>query len=402
MAVTLVGQACKPDLRLFLEAEVSIKFVCRCGKHLRARDEMASRRSRCPRCGAPVGIPPLRPTHQGATLGPISLVERQSTRAALSIGLAFPGVARPAEAIDPLSLDPASVQVISSGRDLSGQSKRSPRHEQKPAPGSRLDWRHRRWMETHWYQCLLLPRGAWPLVLGLAFLLTVFSGGLAIALPILVRDLQAGGSWLQWLCLPCLSIPLLVFGYGSGFLDGVFASAKAGEVGTVRWPGRNIVLALQSGARWLLCFLAGPAAPAGLSILYWIHSGELGLLDWLIVAELNLVAISGWFLLLLALSDRGRLRDLNPVRIIELIQRLGHRLVALAVFAAAAALAHAWLASAALDKLHHDEGVGWLWLFLSWTSGLFFATFLFRWVGVWFYWDFVRAKLSESRLIGSS
>ena len=54
VAVTLVGQACKPDLRLFLEAEVSIKFVCRCGKHLRARDEMASLRSRCPRCGEPL------------------------------------------------------------------------------------------------------------------------------------------------------------------------------------------------------------------------------------------------------------------------------------------------------------------------------------------------------------
>src|SRR5207244_7558365 len=144
---------------------------------------MASRRSLCPRCGAPVGIPSLQPTHRGATLGPMSLVEGQLTRAALS------------------------------------RSSRSLKHGRETAPQQRLDWRHRRWMETHWYQCLLLPRGAWPLVLGLAFLLTVFSGGLAIALPILVRDLQAGGSWLQWLCLPCLSIPLLVFGYGSVFLD---------------------------------------------------------------------------------------------------------------------------------------------------------------------------------------
>ncbi len=325
-----------------------IKFVCRCGKHLRAREEMACRRSLCPRCGAPVGIPSLQPTHRGTTLGPMSLVEGQLTRAALS------------------------------------RSSRSLKHGRETAPQHRLDWRHRRWVETHWYQCLLLPRGAWPLVAGLAFVLTVFSGGLALSLPALVNDSRAGGSWL--LCLTCLSISLLVFGYGSGFLDGVLDSAMAGEVGYVPWPGRNIMLALKSGVRWLLCFLAGPAVPAGLSILYWIHSGEPGLLDWTIVAELNLVAIGGWFLLLLAVHQQGRLRDLNPVRVVELIHRLGHRLVALAVLTAAVAVAHAWLASVGLEKLHQDEALGWLWLFLSWASGMFFAAFLFRWVGVWFYW----------------
>ncbi|HEY7307870.1 MAG TPA: hypothetical protein VH643_00785 [Gemmataceae bacterium] len=48
---------------------MSIKFICSCGKHLRARDEMAARRSMCPRCGAPVGIPSLQPTHGGTTVG---------------------------------------------------------------------------------------------------------------------------------------------------------------------------------------------------------------------------------------------------------------------------------------------------------------------------------------------
>src|SRR5262245_46450580 len=61
---------------------MAIKFICGCGKHLRARDEMASRRSVCPRCGAPVGIPSLRPTHPGTGLGPMTPDERR--RAALS------------------------------------------------------------------------------------------------------------------------------------------------------------------------------------------------------------------------------------------------------------------------------------------------------------------------------
>src|SRR6266849_6977709 len=55
---------------------MAIKFFCKCGKKLKARDEMAGRRSMCPRCGSPVGIPGLAPTHAGAPLGPMSLKNR--------------------------------------------------------------------------------------------------------------------------------------------------------------------------------------------------------------------------------------------------------------------------------------------------------------------------------------
>ncbi|HTU21712.1 MAG TPA: hypothetical protein VMG10_26985, partial [Gemmataceae bacterium] len=56
---------------------MSIKFVCSCGKHLRARDEMAARRSMCPRCGAPVGVPSLQPTHAGTMAAPLTPQERR-------------------------------------------------------------------------------------------------------------------------------------------------------------------------------------------------------------------------------------------------------------------------------------------------------------------------------------
>src|SRR5438128_1615719 len=55
---------------------MAIKFFCKCGKKLKARDEMAGRRSMCPRCGSPVGIPSLTPTYPGARLGPMSLKDR--------------------------------------------------------------------------------------------------------------------------------------------------------------------------------------------------------------------------------------------------------------------------------------------------------------------------------------
>jgi hypothetical protein len=353
---------------------MSIKFVCRCGKHLRARDEMASRRSRCPRCGAPVGIPSLQPTHRGALLGPMTLADRQRTAQAT---------------LAPANCSPEKA----SSSELTSRDVPPAGRGRQAGPPSRLNWRSRRWVETHWHQCLLLPKGAWPLLLGLACVMTVFSGGLTLYLPALIKDLRALDSWFLWLAWPCLLIPLTILGYSSAFLDGVFASAVSGEVGHVAWPGRNLVLGLHSGVRWLTCFLAGPILPAGLSILYWIHAGDLGLLDKLIVAELNILAIAVWFLLLLSLNYYERLRAVNPVCVLGLIRRLGHRLVGRALFAAVMLLALAWSGSVGLEKIRHDVPQGWLWLFLSWTTGMFFASFVSRWIGVWFYWDRLRGRL---------
>lgn len=36
---------------------MAIKFSCKCGKHLKAPESAAGRRSRCPRCGDPVVVP---------------------------------------------------------------------------------------------------------------------------------------------------------------------------------------------------------------------------------------------------------------------------------------------------------------------------------------------------------
>lgn len=258
-------------------------------------------------------------------------------------------------------------------------------------------WRYRRWVETHWYQCLGLPGRAWSLLFGLAVVMTGLSGAIALALPGWLSDARAEGSWMIWLGLPCLSLPLLVFGYGTGFLDCVLASGMAGQVGHIRWPGRDFGMALKSGARWLTCFLAGPIVPAVAGLLYWVHAGELGFWDWTILAELNVLALSWWFLLLVAVNQPDWPRALNPLRLVGLVRRLGDRLVVWAVLASTSGLAHAWLAGVALEKVHHDFLLGWSLLLLSWASGMFFATFLFRWVGVWFYWDRIYGKESFSR-----
>jgi len=147
-------------------------------------------------------------------------------------------------------------------------------------------------------------------------------------------------------------------------------------------------------------------------MLFWIHGGYLLFWDWILLAEINILALSWWFLLVWAVNEKDRLRDLHPLRVGEFIHRRGHRLVALAVFASVLGLAHAWLALAALQKVHmvtnekevvrlDDAALGWLLLLLCCVSGMFFATFLFRWVGVWLYWDRIRATEERIRAEGN-
>ncbi|MBI1915331.1 MAG: hypothetical protein HYS12_11420 [Planctomycetes bacterium] len=348
---------------------MAIKFICGCGKHLRARDEMASRRSVCPRCGSPVGIPSLRPTHPGTALGPMTPDERRRARKnALPAPLTSPGPARhepdriaavgPVPAPRPLNL--GAVHVLSPEES---------RREAAAWPGWPL--------ETRWYQCLLYPLRAWRLVL-------VLAGGLAVLTGAPVQILVPRQEFLvgqQW---PFLFAPLFVYLLlACGFLQRVLASARAGEPGPVRPPACGLALLLRSVATWLVCFLAGPALLAAGGFLYWLHCGDLDLLDELILAELVVLAVGSWLLLLLAVSQRGRLLDANPLAVARLVGRVGDRLVVAALAGGVAALAHGRLLLAGLEELHRRPGMGGLLLAGCWLSGLFGTTFLLRLLGVW-------------------
>src|SRR5207245_3002365 len=96
---------------------MAIKFVCRCGKRLRAQSTMAGRRSACPRCGAPVGVPALQPTVRGATLGPMSpserLQSRLTSRPVLTVLASKAPLSKPAEVIAPASLHLADTTADS-------------------------------------------------------------------------------------------------------------------------------------------------------------------------------------------------------------------------------------------------------------------------------------------------
>ncbi len=150
------------------------------------------------------------------------------------------------------------------------------------------------------------------------------------------------------------------------------------------WPAWHIGTALKSGLRWLLCFLAGPSVLLVLACYYWLYGGDLTRLDWLIVAELGVLAIAYWLLAIVTTNESGRLRDANPLRVGQLIYRLRYRAIVPVLVVPALVFVHGWVAVLALTQLHLGGVHGWL-LPLCWCSALFWTNFLFRWLGVWCY-----------------
>jgi hypothetical protein len=176
---------------------------------------------------------------------------------------------------------------------------------------------------------------------------------------------------------------VLLVGFPCSFLECVLSSAAAGEVSYIRWSGNPLVVIVFSGMKWLTCFLAGPVVFTGVAWLYWLQCGDPALLDWLILVELGVVAVAYWFLALLALTDRGRLRDLNPVAVADLAHRLGWRALAAVGAAALLVLGHGALLVAAVAEVHRSPARGLLVLVAAWMSGLFWGTFFCRLLGVW-------------------
>jgi hypothetical protein len=366
---------------------MSIKFICSCGKHLRARDEMAARRSVCPQCGAPVGIPSRQATHRGAAAGPLSPLEKLTHRRVV------PSLQAP-----PDNPTPAGATTDSGAGPPLPQPDDEPRVDGERHARWRLDaalvrlvfsrkqrsWRRQRPLETHWHECFLYPLQGLPIVVGQAVGLAALTVGIVFLTPE-IMEIQAEGAWLLLLCWPYLLIPLALFGYASSWLDCALISAATGGARQPRWPVRHIGLALKSSLIWLFCFLAGPIIPASVGVLYWIDCGEPALVDWLILAELGILTAGHWLFALLAVCLRERLRDASPARVIELIHRMGYRAAIVILVAAAVVLTHGLLALFAIMELHRTFPLGCVLLVGCWASGLFVGTFLFRLLGVWCY-----------------
>ena len=340
---------------------MTIKFVCTCGKHLRARDEMASRRSVCPRCGAPVGIPALAPTNPGH-VPPLSPLERQRlARARAPVPKPTPEP-KPAAPTPPRPINPRIVRLL-------------------PAAGKRHPDLVGRRLEQHWHECLLYPLRAWRLCLGLAVILTALTTVIALFLPRLVAETTNSLSQAA-LRVTLVALSLVAVALPCSFLDCVLASSAAGEIYYILWSGNPLLVLVRSAGKWLGCFLAGSAVFAGVALGYWLACGDPAFVDYLILFELSVVAVAYWMFTLLAVTDRGRVRDLNPVTVADLAHRLGWSGVSVVLAAAVLFLFHGWLILAGVTETHRAVIQGWSMLVGGWFSGIFWSTFFCRLLGV--------------------
>jgi hypothetical protein len=357
---------------------MSIKFICTCGKHLRARDEMAARRAFCPRCGNPVGIPSLQPTHTGTPAHVLTPAERLRRRRVPAPGGEAPGLGPPPPADVPLS---AAAPTPPDFADPNLVALRSAAPVAAPAGGQpKPAVRTWRWAKTEALPWLYAGR-ALLLVLGLALVLTAATSFGVLVLPTALQHLAESQGPLLILLLGL--VPASVLAYLFAYLECVFASAASGEAGPSRWPGRDLALVPQNAVRWVCGFLAGPIVPAAAGLFFWLNSGDLAQLDRLILAELGFATVAYWLLVMAAVYDGDRLLNVSPPQVAGLVRRLGWRAPVAVLIATALLLAAARLGWDALLELHESPGEGWLRLGGAWAGGLVVLVVLFHLLGRW-------------------
>jgi hypothetical protein len=338
---------------------MSIKFVCGCGKRLRAHDSMAGRRIRCPRCGCPAGVPSLQPTHRGTAASPMTPAER----------------CRQARQRSGAPVAEEGVPATTAADDLPAPGLAS------PDPTELVSLRHAppRPRPTPWHGGLAQLGRAWQLVLGLGLAWGLWSGcGFALFLE-LRRSLEV--TRLTVLAASWLGVALVLGAVTSGFLERTLLVAARGD--ELRGIGRRreLLLLLLSPVRWLLALLAGPAALAVAGCFYWLHGGDLTFLDWLVLADLGVVAVAWWVFAVAASADSGRLRDVHVVAAARLAYRVGFG--GLVVLGAAGLLVveGGFVVRVLVRGPDVAPAVG---LLVGCAVGnLFLATVLFRLLGTW-------------------
>ncbi len=383
---------------------MSIHFICTCGKRLKARDEMAARRSVCPRCRRPVGIPSSHASQRGAPAGPLTPDERRRRAWTADRGMFSPA--------DPAALGQRGLELPAAdvaAREAGGNVPPGPIHAGKqegeslpfclpgdwpgkdaaiklrspavPPRRGRKQRVRRRWhVETRWYESWRAPwltlRWEFPLALalGLATLFVLLAGWPELAdEPELSIMLTVAAVALTPAVLACT------------YLQCVLRSAVVGAPPHVIWPEGDLLQMIGGTVRWLVGLLVGPGVLLLAVFYYWLWCGDLDWLNGLILAELSLAAVGYGLFVLLAVT-RGRLWDANPVTVALLVHALGPGAAAFAAAAWLLVLVHGWWALTVIQNLQpgvSGASVVAVMLILCWFSILCGTTFLLRLLGLW-------------------
>jgi hypothetical protein len=372
---------------------MSIRFACKCGKHLRAGDTMAGRHTLCPKCGALVAIPTAEQAASGAATPRRQPTPPSDSREPTSNG------ADDAEEIGPILVrvrrrndkDPNQFRK-SVWIPLDPERGPPPEKIQRP-PQSKARRRYEWKLESAWYQCLLYPRRAWKLLTALALIQSAWFVWAAVFIPRFSAGVQ-DTPLAELLVFVATAILLAV--YTLGLFDCVLSSAGAGEYRLFRYPAFDFNA--PGVALWLACFLAGPVIPAGIGIVYWMHCGDPDLVDRIILSELAAVALGYWLLQVLAAREAGNWFA-DPATVVQLFLRIGPRTLFVAAAVTALCYYYFRLLVFGMVRWHIDGLVGIGHMAYAQLTLLFGATALLRILGVWSFRS--RPTMPEPSLMNS-
>jgi hypothetical protein len=321
---------------------MAVHFYCACGKHLKARRDMAGRVTLCPACGEHVKIPAEEPTH---------LVASRVVKA------------------DPLPTADADrrsrlPEVLIRGQSRSAQAV----HREQPERG---------WMGSFVYTLPVLP---WLVLLAAGLAIT--SAVVLDRLPASLRSNSRRPLELE-IFIPCvLAIPLLLL-CATPFLSGILAFGIDGSLQVVSRPRLDYFL--RAAGQWLVCLAAGPVLLVAAAAGYWVHCGDMQAVDWLIVIELLALGSAILLASLVVTSSGGGVRRLHPFAILHVTRSLGWWFAGTSIVLAGIILGLAYLASFAAARLRDEPIITTLWLGVGWFAALAAMAFLFRRLGLWHY-----------------
>lgn len=361
----------------------SIKFLCECGQHLNARPDSAGRLTMCPRCRAPVVVPQLTANHRGVDRPSTSLVGSQRERK-----LSNPSSATPA----PSSTMPATETRLSPQCDAPELPRKPPRTDRrrksrrrsKSEAGTVRLRSQPRWMRlcepTSWggrVNLLDFSLGSFPAVVGA-------SVGLAatgiISLRILPDVLAADrNAVLQLVVL--LIIAGMSAAYACLFLTRTLKSTLPARATGAEPVGLDPVVALKSLGLWAACMIIGPLPLVAGGMMYWLHCGDMKMADYAVLAELALIAVAYALFAVTVVCKTGRLRDLNPVRVVDEAVACGARGLAAWLLTCILVAFHAALAYQAATTFRNDAFLAFSLLALCWLSALYLGSLVLRLVG---------------------
>lgn len=374
---------------------MSITFTCLCGKRLKAQESSAGKRTQCPQCGEPVGIP----LSSAPTGPPVS--RKEAARAASdpeAAKSATQNSATPAKPVPqpsapngnsaatpkpyfmvdddtpapppriPKSTRKAKSKPQPQTRGLpagvqpgAAAEAASKSLEESPADGIELRRRPR------WYR--LISRGRYrgpsgmhefgwsygnsPLAATLAGLLTLTIGAGALVLP---HAMQSYDATIGLLILTVVAL-ILTAGHVCSYLNQTIVNA-ARRLGSA--INLDPVRTSRTSLAWILAVLAGPILPAAGTYLYWLRIGLADPVDWVILAELIWLTFFWFTASLLSYGIDADLKSLLPQRVFRKARVIPK---AIAIRSAAGAvLCAATIAGVtfALMQIHTEPFVGFV------------------------------------------